>query len=68
MNALSQSAIALRPASVILTHTVSIFRPPSFHHGFGMHLHKPRGDKLEDLGGELLNEVYIRAAMWRVRH
>ena len=34
--------------------------------GFGMHLHKASGDKLEDLGGEPRNELSVGAAMWRV--
>jgi hypothetical protein len=32
-----------------------------------MHLQESGGDKLEDLDGELRDEIYVRAAMWRVR-
>jgi len=31
-----------------------------------MHLHKSGGDKLEDLSGELRNELYIGATVWPV--
>ena len=41
------------------------YRPAALPSGYGLHLHEPNFDKIEEFDGEARNELRVGAAPWR---
>jgi hypothetical protein len=49
------------------SHAHGFYCPAAFPHGFGLRVYEAGLNKLEELDGEQRDEIWVRAATWRVR-